>query len=190
MEKYQSSILHHWDFLTSRPQLIPSQFHICIRNTRGLSVGAQRGWFVQTHCSWPGVSICHQTAGLYSKYSQWISFLPSCPNESCLSFWTLLPAGTYPGWSTPGQGKSLSGAELPASGSHSVNNSPSKYSSRPGSLEAPATGLKVLLKIFLCCGAIRDSNSSKSPQYPMASSSSSKGAAVHSVPKALLCHLP
>lgn len=56
-----------------------------------------------------------------------------------------------------------------------MNNSPSKYSSRTESLEVPATGLKLLLEISLCCGAIRDHNSSKSPLYPMAAFSWAAG---------------
>lgn len=56
-----------------------------------------------------------------------------------------------------------------------MNNSPSKYSSRTESLEVPANGLKLLLEISLCCGAIRDYNSSKSPLYPMAAFSWAAG---------------
>lgn len=92
--------------------------------------------------------------------SQWISLLPSCPSESEAEavsaaghsfLLELILDGALQGRASP-----LKGVEHPTSGSHSVNNSPSKYSSRTGTLEVPATGLKLLLEISLCCEAIRD----------------------------------
>lgn len=88
--------------------------------------------------------------------SQRISFLPSCPRESEAEavsaaghffLLELILDGALQGRASP-----LNGAEHPTSGSHSVNISPSKYSSRTGSLEAPATGLKLLLEIALFVG--------------------------------------
>lgn len=179
MEKYQSSILHHWELLTSR-QPIPSQFHICYNSLSETHWGCQ--WApTENYLYWP------TAADQESEFAMRLQdCIPSIPSEFPFSLLAqvkvkqklsqllaLILDEALQGTATP-----LNGAELPTSGSHSVSNSPSKYSSRTGSLEAPATGLKFLLEISVCCGAIRDYNSSKSPLYSMASFSSLKGAAI------------
>lgn len=79
MEKYQSSILHHWELLTGRQQQILSQFHICFNSLSETHWGCQ--WApTENYLYWP--TAADQESAFAMRLQDHI---PSIPSEFPLS---------------------------------------------------------------------------------------------------------